>query len=91
MNIDKQHIGVSKFARPGYFRPATDGIVWHWVGNAGQGAEGVRRYFDSLDEQDPGDDERDIFASAHYVVGLEGEIIELIPKDEIAYHCGGRS
>ena len=28
------------------------------------------------------------YGSAHYIIGQDGEIIQAIPNNEIAYHCG---
>lgn len=47
-------------------------IVIHYVANPGSTAKANRDYFDS--------DESDV--SAHFVVGLEGEVIQCVPLDE---------
>lgn len=33
----------------------------------------------------------DIYASSQYIVGLDGEVIQCIPDDEVAYHAGNYS
>ena len=53
----------------------------HWVGNAGSTAKANRNYFESLKD-------RHVYASSHYVIGLDGEIIRCIPENEVAYHAG---
>jgi N-acetylmuramoyl-L-alanine amidase len=45
-----------------------------------------RNYFESLKDQVPPDNKR--FASAHYVIGLQGEIIQCVPDKEVCYHVG---
>lgn len=55
-------------------------IVVHWVGNANSTAKANRDYFESLKD-------KKIYASAHYIIGLEGEILQCIPENEIAYHA----
>ena len=57
-----------------------DGIVIHYVGNPGTTAEANRNYFESLSSGDGG-----VYASSHFIVGLEGEVIQCIPLTEIAY------
>jgi len=56
------------------------GIVVHWVGNAGSAAINNRNYFER------GSDGRKV--SYHYIVGLEGEIIQCVPENERAAHAG---
>ena len=66
-----------------YTRPQTKikptAIAWHYVGNAGTSALANRNYFESLK------DSHLTKASAHYIIGLEGEIIQCIPDDEMSY------
>lgn len=52
-----------------------DTIVIHYT--AGSSAESSARYLSS-----------DVKASAHLVIGREGEIIQLVPFDTIAWHAG---
>jgi N-acetylmuramoyl-L-alanine amidase len=56
------------------------GVVVHWVGNAGSTAINNRNYFER------GSDGRKV--SYHYIVGLEGEIIQCVPENERAAHAG---
>ena len=53
------------------------------MGNPGTSAEANRLYFDSLADQDP--QQSGASASSHFIVGLEGEILQCIPVSEIAY------
>ena len=88
MMITERFLPVHRFGRPGTKRLVTNGVVWHWVGKAGQGKDEVARWFELLAKQYPFDNVRDIYASAHYVIGIHGGIIEVVPHGEIAYHCG---
>ena len=90
MNIKERLITKNAFSRPGMLRTETRGIVIHWIGNAGTTADANARYFEILGKQDARDDKPDRYASAHAIVGLEGEIIKVIPWDEVAYHVGAR-
>lgn len=56
-----------------------------------QDAEIVERFFTRLAEQRRDDDKSDRYGSAHAVIGLHGEVRQLIPYDEIAYHAGGQT
>lgn len=81
MNIIEKYLNINPYSRPGIKRSETKNIVIHWVGNAGSSALGNRNYFESLKD-------KGIYASAHYIIGLNGEIIKCIPEAEMAYHAG---
>lgn len=85
MNIIVTDLNVNPFSRPGKHRRSTLAVILHWVGKAGQSAASVRAYFASLSAQKQ---EPYRFASAHYIVGLSGEILRAMPEEEVAYHCG---
>jgi N-acetylmuramoyl-L-alanine amidase len=87
MNINRRYITVNPFSRPGNKRPSTEKVVWHYTANPGATAYGHALYFDSLKNQDPGDDVDDRYASAHTFIDRYG-IFEIIPLAERAYHAG---
>jgi N-acetylmuramoyl-L-alanine amidase len=92
MNIEKVLLTVNPFSRPGEKLSGVKALVVHWTGNAGSTAKQNRDYFESLKRQDPaGDQKRLRWASAHFVTGLSGEIVQCIPCDEMAYHAGAQS
>lgn len=80
MEIKKALLTKNVYSRPGKKLNQVTKIVIHWVGNANTSAEANRNYFESLKT-------KRIYASAHYIIGLKGEIIQCIPEDEIAYHA----
>jgi len=90
MIIKEKLLPVNPFSRPGHRRPDTLGIVYHWVGAAGQENDATARYFELLSNQDLDDEDPDRYASAHYIIGMDGEIIRCIPDEEVAYHVGAR-
>ena len=63
------------------------GIVIHYVGNPGSTAEANRNYFENLKVGQKMSNGDYRFASSHYIVGLEGEIVGCIPETEVAYHA----
>lgn len=63
------------------------GIAFHWVANPGSTAIGNRNYFNSLKSQTTLPRR---YASSHEVIGLDGEVIICIPKNEVAFHSGGK-
>lgn len=66
-----------------YTRPQTKieptAIAWHYVGNPNTTAIANRNYFESLK------DSHETKASSHYIIGLEGEIIQCIPDLEKSF------
>ncbi len=73
-----------------YSRPQTatekiTGIVIHYVANPGSTAEQNRSYFEGLK------DSHETYASSHFIVGLEGEIVQCIPTSEMAYASNDRN
>lgn len=81
MNIQENLLTINEYSRPGTPINKIEKLVIHWVGNAGSSAIANRNYFESLKD-------KDIYASSHYIIGLDGEIIQCIPESEYAYHAG---
>ena len=64
------------------------GIVIHYTANPGSEAEANRNYFESRkDEEDSAENK----VSSHFVIGLDGMVIQCIPLDEIAYASNERN
>ncbi len=70
---------VNDYSRPGTKLTEVNSIFVHYTANPGTSAVQNRSYFANL----PITKERS--ASAHYIIGYEGEIIQCIPSDEQAY------
>ncbi len=79
MNIQKQYLTVSSYNRPGSTRPKTIAVACHYIGNPGTSAQANRNWFESLSKT------HDTKASCHYIIGLNGEILQLIPEEEISW------
>ncbi|MCD8132260.1 MAG: peptidoglycan recognition protein family protein [Clostridiales bacterium] len=76
---------INEYSRPGIALEEVNGIVIHYTANPGTSAEANRDYFEGLK------DSRATKASAHFIVGLEGEIVQCIPTAEIAYASNERN
>ena len=81
--IDQNFIRKNIFSRPDVSLKRVSNIVIHYVGNPGTSAESNRNYFDSLADQDQA--QGGASSSCHFIVGLEGEILQCIPVSEMAY------
>ena len=84
--VEKDYLTVNDFSRPGTALKEIHGVVIHYVGNPGTTARANRNYFESLAEGTDG-----VYASSHFIVGLEGEVIQCIPLTEIAYASNSRN
>lgn len=83
--IDVQLLDVNEYSRPGTESDPITGIVIHYTANPGSTAQNNRDYFNGL--QDGHGD----YISSHFVVGLEGEIVQCVPTWEIAYASNERN
>jgi N-acetylmuramoyl-L-alanine amidase len=90
MKIEKRLLEVNPFSRPGKELLPVKGVVVHWVANPGTSALQNRNYFEGLKSQSL-NNPKAVFASAHFVVGLLGEIVQCLPLDEMAYHVGAKT
>lgn len=83
--IDVQLLDINEYSRPGTESDPITGIVIHYTANPESTAQNNRDYFNSL--QDGHGD----YISSHFVVGLEGEIVQCVPTWEIAYASNERN
>ncbi len=78
-DIDEQLLTVNEYSRPGTKTESIDYVVIHYLGNPRTTAQQNHDYFESLK------DLQNVYMSANFVVGTEGEIIECVPPGEVAY------
>ena len=78
----------NKYSRPQTPLEKVNGIVVHYVANPCSTALENRNYFEGLKDQTGS---KTTSASSHFVIGLEGEVVQCIPLDEIAYASNNRN
>ncbi|NCB92615.1 MAG: N-acetylmuramoyl-L-alanine amidase [Clostridia bacterium] len=83
--LDVELIDVNEYSRPGTALEKINGIVIHYTANPGSSAIANRDYFEGLK------DAHTTKASSHFIVGLDGEIVQCIPSTEIAYASNERN
>jgi N-acetylmuramoyl-L-alanine amidase len=83
--IDVQLLTPNKYSRPQIALKEINGIVIHYTANPGATAKQNRDYFEGLAES------HETHASSHFVIGLDGEIIQCIPSSEISYASNDRN
>ena len=86
--ITEDFLTVNENSRPGIKLEKVNGIVIHYTANPGTGAKANRDYFESRKDQENTAVNK---VSSHFVVGLDGEIIQCIPTWEIAYASNDRN
>ena len=78
MEIQLMLLTPSIYTRP-QIKITPTAIAWHYVGNPNTTAIANRNYFEGLK------DSHKTKASCHYIIGLDGEIIQCIPDLEKSY------
>ena len=84
--VEQDYLTVNEWSRPGDPLEEINGVVIHYVGNPNTTAQANRNYFDSLASGTEG-----TYASSHFIVGLEGEVVQCVPLTEIAYASNTRN
>ncbi len=78
-SIEENFLTVNEFSRPGEELNVVNNIFVHYTANKGTSAAQNRSYFENLGTTG------ETSASAHFIIGYDGEIIQCIPLNEIAY------
>ena len=82
MTITQKLLTPNEYSRPQTPIKELRGIVIHWTANPHANAEKNRLFFEAKKTGMGG------YGSAHYIIGQDGEVLQIIPTNEIAYHCG---
>ena len=83
--VTEELLPINPYSRPGEPLEEVNGVVVHYVGNPGTTAQQNNSYFRNLATTG------ETYASSHFLIGLEGEIIQCVPLDEIAYCTSQRN
>lgn len=75
----------NEYSRPGDALESVKNIFVHYTANPGTSAAQNRSYFERQK------DEHQASVSAHFIIGYEGEIIQCVPLDEVAYAVKSRN
>lgn len=78
-DIEVDLLTPNEYSRPQTPLEEVTGVVIHYTANPGSSAKANRNYFENLQHT------HTTSASSHFVVGLNGEIVQCIPCKEIAY------
>ena len=78
----------NEYSRPEIPLTEVNNIVVHYVANPCSTARENRNYFESLKDQTGN---KTTSVSSHFVIGLEGEVVQCIPLSEVAYASNDRN
>ncbi len=85
LEIKEDFLTPNEYSRPQTPLLGIEGVVIHYTANPGTTAANNRSYFENLATTHA------TSVSSHYIVGLEGEVIQCIPLTEIAYASNDRN
>ena len=83
--IKEDYLEINEYSRPGTELKKVKSIFVHYTANAGTTAEQNRSYFENLAQT------HERSASAHFIIGYDGELLQCIPLDEEAYAVKSRN
>ena len=83
--FDVELLTTNPYSRPGKKTEKIRNIVIHYTANPGTTAKQNRDYFEGLK------DTKTTRASSHFIIGIEGEIIQCVPTAEVAYASNNRN
>jgi len=83
--VEYEPIVENEYSRPGITLEEVNGVVVHYVANPGTTAAQNRNYFNNLATT------HETWASSHFIIGLDGEALQLIPLTEWAYCSNERN
>lgn len=85
VEIDQALLTPNEYSRPQTPLKDIKSIVVHYTANPGTTAKNNRSYFNGLAKK------HTTYASSHYIIGLEGEVIQCVPLNEIAFASNNRN
>lgn len=85
VEIDIDFLTPNEYSRSQTPLKDINSIVIHYTANPGTTAANNRSYFNGLATK------HTTYASSHYIIGLEGEVIQCIPLNEVAFASNDRN
>lgn len=87
-DIQEKMLTKNKNSRPGIALEKINGVVIHYTANPGTDAMANRNYFEGRKNLEESVKNK---VSSHFIVGLDGTIIQCIPLTEISYASNDRN
>ncbi len=83
--VQQDLLPINPYSRPGTKLEAVNGLVIHYTANPGTTAQQNRSYFAGLA------DTGETYASSNFLIGLDGQVLQAVPSDEMAYASNQRN
>ena len=90
ITFDVRFLDPNPFSRPQLALKKVHAIVVHYTANPGVDAVANRNYFNNLPKANERKQKK-TYASSHFVIGLDGTIVQCIPLEEMAYAANDRN
>ena len=90
ITFDVRFLDPNPFSRPQLALKEVHAIVVHYTANPGVDAVANRNYFNNLPKANERKQKK-TYASSHFVIGLDGTIVQCIPLEEMAYASNDRN
>ena len=90
ITFDVRFLDPNPFSRPQLALKKVHAIVGHYTANPGVDAVANRNYFNNLPKANERKQKK-TYASSHFVIGLDGTIVQCIPLEEMAYASNNRN
>ena len=90
ITFDVRFLDPNPFSRPQLALKKVHAIVVHYTANPGVDAVANRNYFNNLPKANERKQKK-TYASSHFVIGLDGTIVQCIPLEEMVYASNNRN
>ena len=90
IQFDVRFLDPNPYSRPQLALKKVNAIVVHYTANPGVDAVANRNYFNNLPKTNEKKENKP-YASSHFIIGLEGNIIQCIPLEEMSYASNNRN
>lgn len=84
-SVVEEFLTPNEYSRPQKKLKSVKGVVVHYTANPGTDAQANRNYFEGLAASGA------TYASSHFIIGLDGTIIQCVPITEVAYASNDRN
>lgn len=90
IDLDVRLLTPNKYSRPQIALDQVNAVVVHYTANPGTDAVENRNYFNNLPNINKNREEKS-YVSSHFVIGLDGDIVQCVPLSEMAYASNDRN
>lgn len=90
ISFDVRFLDPNPYSRPQLALKKVHAIVVHYTANPGVDAVANRNYFNNLPKANE-KKQKKTYASSHFVIGLDGTVVQCIPLEEMAYASNDRN